>query len=205
MTDEFPKGVDVSSHQDPQNVHYSELAKTHRFVFARATYGTRIDKHFADHIARAKAVGLTVGAYHFFRPAYDSGNQVEVFSEVVTKAGMGTGWMVPALDIERNEQYDGPFTSDRYDNACHSIAELWEGTWGTPLIYTNPGDWSLLGNPTWLKDYLLWLADWTPPDDPPFGMAWTIWQNRVALLPGIYDGKIDQNIAAYLPIIGGMV
>lgn len=195
------RGIDVSKWQDPKLLAYSELAKTHRFLIARATSGTVRDEHFLDHIARAKAVGLLVSGYHFFRPGQDVGDQVEAFGEAFAKANLGTGSLVPALDIEQSE-FDGPFTPERYVDACHSIAEIWETRWGTPLIYTNPIDWKLLGSPAWLKDYLLWLADYTPPANTPLSLPWTIWQHRVSVLPGVYPGKLDQNIAAYLPVIG---
>jgi hypothetical protein len=107
---------------------------------------------------------------------------------------MGEGWLIPALDVEKNEKYDGPFTAARYSEQCRGIAAAFAARWGGCLIYTNPADWHALGSPMWLRDYRLWLAQWgTEQPTPPLGLNWTIWQHRVAPLPGVYGRDIDQN------------
>lgn len=58
----YPAGIDVSAHQ-ATTPPLAGLA----FLFARATYGTRADVRYAEHVAHARAAGLVVGAYHFGR------------------------------------------------------------------------------------------------------------------------------------------
>lgn len=197
------RGVDISSHQVSTAINWQKLAESHQFVICRGTYGTRRDTRCAEHVRRAQDVGLTCGLYHFFRPQQSTDDQLAAFGEMADDLGMGAGWVVPALDVERNEAFDGPFTPGRYVDQCHEIAETWENTWGTPLLYVNPSDWLTLGSPAWLTDYLLWLADWSPPADSPLNHAWTIWQHTVAPLPGIYEKDIDQDWCEHLPILGG--
>lgn len=198
------RGIDVSRHQTPSKLNYSELAKTHAYVIVRAAYGRRKDEHFLDHIARAKAVGLSCGAYLFLRGGQDPAEQAEMFGEQVDKAGMGQGWLPPALDCEANEKYDGPFTKERYDDQAHAIADMWEAKWGTALIYTNPSDWITLGSPKWITGFLLWIAQYsTRPPTTPHKMPWALWQHSgTGRLPGVYDGDLDLNVAEQVPVLG---
>lgn len=200
------RGIDVSHWQKPNLVNYSELAKDHRFVIARATYGVSKDKTFLDHIARAKAVGLAVGAYAFYRPTQDVGDQLEAFGEIVEVAGIGTGWIPPALDIEDNEANgDGALSRDRYDDACHTILESWEAKWGTPLVYTNPSSWFGIGSPRWLGDYLVWISHFGVKEPRvPFKLPWHIWQfTGSGYMEKVFKGgALDINTCEKLPLLG---
>lgn len=197
------RGIDVSTHQRPAAIDWNRLAISHRFVIARATYGTRLDTACAGHVECARSAGLTVGLYHFFRPQQSVEEQLAAFERAASVLGMGPGWLLPALDIERNEQFDGAFTRERYDEQCRAICEAWRQRYGGAIVYTNPADWVALGSPEWLQEYHLWIAHWGAPlPTTPLGMPWAIWQSRVAPLPGIYDRDLDQNEArSPLPII----
>ena len=195
------RGIDVSHHQHPSQINWTKLGETHDFVIVRATYGTKPDEYFAEHIQRALDVGLRVGAYHFFRPGQPGVDQVEAFGDVVGKAGMGPGWIAPALDVEQNQAYDGTVTRERYAPA-EFIAREWLHTHGACLVYTNPSMWEQIGSPTWLDECSLWISHYgvTAPKTP-HGLPWSIWQHGVAPLPGIFGAQIDQNVARSLPLI----
>ncbi len=198
------KGVDVSAWQDPDAVNWDRLAEEHYFVIARACYGTTADKHFAEHIRRARAKSLVVGAYLFYRPGEAVMDQLAAFHEAAGVAGFGPGWLLPAVDVEESELYDGPLEAERYSEQCRLICETWSKLHGGAIVYTNPRDWKALGSPDWLGDYRLWIAHWGA-DAPttPLGLPWAIWQHRVAPLPGIYARTIDQDVAPEpLPLIG---
>lgn len=195
------RGIDVSHHQAPGAISWPKLGETHRFVYARATYGTKPDETFAEHIRRARDVGLFVGAYAFFRPGQDVAEQLAAFERVVGAAGMGPGWLAPALDVEQNEQYDGPISADRYAPA-ETICRAWRARFGDAVLYTNPSMWAAIGSPGWLREFHLWIAHYdVAAPKTPFGLSWAIWQHRVAPLPGVLGSALDQNIARALPML----
>lgn len=195
------RGIDVSHHQAPGAISWARLGETHRFVVARATYGTKRDATFAEHIRRAREVGLFVGAYHFFRPGQPALEQIDAFTDAVAAVGMGPGWLAPALDVEQNEQYDGAITAERYAPA-EEIARAWIAHWGQATLYTNPAMWRALGSPEWARDCHLWIAHYgVSAPTTPLGLSWALWQNLVAPLPGVYGSAIDQNVARALPVL----
>ena len=61
------RGLDVSKWQPPNMLEWGTLSKSHSFVYARATYGTRPDKSFAEHVLNAQEHDVAPGGYHFFR------------------------------------------------------------------------------------------------------------------------------------------
>lgn len=195
------RGIDVSHHQAPGGISWARLAETHRFVIARATYGVKPDKTFAEHIRRARDFGLFVGAYHFFRPGESADDQIAAFGAAVAAVGMGPGgWLAPALDIEKSDP-DGAATPSRYAPA-EEIFRAWLARWGDVMVYTNPATWADIGSPAWLRQAHLWISHYgvaTPRT--PFGLTWTLWQNLVAPLPGVYGSLLDQNVARALPVL----
>jgi lysozyme len=201
---EFCAGLDVSHHQTAGAIRWDLLAESHRFIVARGCYGTKADATFGQHVRRAQAVGMVCGAYLFFRPTQDVDEQLATFESVTSAVGMGPSWLVPALDVERNEKFDGHFTASRYSARCRAIAERLRDRYGGCLVYTNPSDWQALGSPAWIREHMLWIAHYTSAAQPltPHAMPWRIWQHRVAPLAGIYPRDIDQNTARLpLPLI----
>lgn len=195
------RGIDVSHHQAPGAISWAKLGETHRFVVARATYGTRPDETFREHIRRALDVGLTVGAYAFFRPGHEAAEQLDAFAAAVDAVGMGPGWLCPTLDVEQNEQHDGPISADRYAPA-EEICRSWRERWGAAMVYTNPSMWAAIGSPGWLREHHLWIAHYgVPAPKTPFGLPWVLWQNLVAPLPGVFGSALDQNVARALPVL----
>lgn len=196
------RGIDVSHHQVPGALNWSKLGETHRFCIARATYGSKEDESFREHVRRAQAVGLIVGAYAFFRPGQSIDEQLDAFGAAVDAADMGPGWLVPALDVEQNEAYDGVISADRYAPA-EQIAAAWRDRWGAALVYTNPAMWAAIGSPGWLREHHLWISHYGVREPrTPLGLSWAIWQHSVAALPGVTGSLLDQNVARTLPLIG---
>lgn len=203
MTAELIRGVDVSQHQSPDAIVWAELAKTHTFLIARSTYGVKKDSACAEHIRRARDVGMKTGLYHFYRPGQDAQEQLDAFASAAEVLGLGPDWLPPALDVERNVTYDGPFVAARYAPA-EAMCEAWKQRWGQVLVYVNPSDYRVLGEPPWFKEHLLWIAHWGALTLEPetFGMQYTLWQHKVAPIPGVMAGLLDQNVAAAaLPLL----
>ena len=71
----------------------------------------------------------------------------------------------------------------------------------TTCINTNPNTvlYKLAGDKSWMVDYDLWLADWTPPANVPLPWtSWGVWQ--YAVKPdgkeyGAQSASIDHNYA----------
>jgi hypothetical protein len=192
------RGVDVSSHQPPDKLDYAALAVGHRFLVARAAYGTRPDTTFREHIRRSLDVGLKVSGYLFYRATQPVRAQLDAFCEAADAAGMGPGFLPPALDVEKNEPFDGPMTPERYAPAEELAAALRE-KYGACLVYTNPQSFKLMGEPEWVREHLLWHAQWGVSE--PSVSDWAIWQDRVEPLPEVYAGPIDQDVAESLPLL----
>jgi GH25 family lysozyme M1 (1,4-beta-N-acetylmuramidase) len=196
------RGVDVSSHQVPSQIDWHALALTHGFAICRAAYGMRPDTRCLEHISRAQEVGLFVGLYLFYRPGDEIGAQIATFEHVAEMVGMGSGFLLPALDVEKNLAHNGAFTAERYVEQCEAIAAAFKRLHGGCLVYTNPNEWGELGSPRWILEHQLWLAHHdTDAPEPPLNMAWTIWQHKVEPLPGVYEREIDQDLCGELPLI----
>lgn len=193
------RGIDVSHHQVPSAINWTELARNHVFVYARATYGVRADKHFAEHARRAQDAGLLLGAYAFYRAGEDPIDQADAFRTATDPVKPA---LAPVIDVEQNEKFDGPVTPDRYLGA-EVLAEQLREMYGSLVLYTNPSMWPVIGNPDWARDCHLWIAHYGVKDPRAvLGMQWDLWQHRVAPLPGVFSGPIDQNVAKKLVLLG---
>jgi GH25 family lysozyme M1 (1,4-beta-N-acetylmuramidase) len=154
-----------------------------RFVYIRATAGRlTTDSAYAKNLARAKAAGLFVGAYHFAHPDISSGDATREADHFLAVADLEHGMLRPALDLE---------TGSRLGTAR---LQRWVKTWlervnartgAKAVIYTTQSFWqSYMGNSTWFaaNGYrVLWVAHWgaTTPRVPASswdGRGWTMWQ-----------------------------
>lgn len=193
------RGIDVSAHQNPKLIAWHKLAETHEFVYVRATYGTKVDESCAEHVTRARDVGISCGLYLFFRPGNSISAQLETFGDVHDALSPE---LAPVIDVEQNPKYDGEVTLLRYAPA-EEVARGMLARWGRALLYTNPAMSAALGHPAWFKDLELWVAHYGV-DFPktPQGLPWLVWQHLVAPLPSVYAQDIDQDLARELPLLG---
>lgn len=202
-------GVDVSHYQNtrtPGGLSWAQLkASGCEFAIVRATYGVAADPATVGHVQGARAAGLAVGLYHFFRSGQPVAEQAAAFLAQSQLAGMAPNDIAPAIDIENdgtnlvNPAWQAP--------ACALSAALQEA-FGEVSIYMTQHDFARMGKPLWVLDRPLWVAHYnaartspaTPGDKPA-----AIWQHRVG--PYAYNGPsgyytpatIDQNIATELP------
>jgi lysozyme len=161
------QGIDVSHYQgtvDWQQVSAAGI----QFAFAKATEGvTFADSEFATNWAAMKAAGILRGAYHFFEPTDDAGQQATFFLSTVQ---FESGDLPPVLDVE---------------TAAATSAELWQGvqTWldqveaatgVQPILYLNSSFANENAAPTSLAAYPLWLAQYEV-DQPTVPNGWTTW------------------------------
>jgi len=176
------KGIDVSSHQgriDWQRVKADDIS----FVLIKATEGVGfVDPNLTANAAGAKAVGLPCGFYHFARPDTQSGRTVESAigdaraeaDALLAVAFPKSGDLLPVLDLE---------TAGLPPARLLAWTKAWlervtERTGVKPLLYTFPGFWPKLGDPSEFGGYPLWIAHWrvAAPQLPKGWRRHTIWQ-----------------------------
>ena len=97
-------GLDVSHYQGTVDW-ASVLRQGYRFAFIKATEGTTwTDPEFSANWAGAKGAGLLRGAYHYYEPGDDPGQQADFFLNTVWPHGgqplLAPGDLPPVLDIE---------------------------------------------------------------------------------------------------------
>lgn len=205
------RGIDVSRYQDPAAVPWDALAKVGAFCIVRITYGTRRDEKASAHIARARAHGIRVGAYHFFRASLPVADQLDAFQAAALAADYGKpADIVPAVDWEDDGKAPIlPAHAPLAEELCGEFAQ----EYGSPLLYLTQRDWSRVGRPSWVLGYPLWVAHYSAPSrlEPatPAGVPWAIWQHRVGPFDldgphGYYQPALyDQNVANFLPLLDG--
>lgn len=200
-------GLDISHWQQPHQMPWDSFAKTSQFVIARGTYGTNRDRAVAEHVRRARGVGLRVGLYHFYRQVEPWKDQFEAFGEACDAAGIRPGDIIPALDLEDDGQHR-PISADWAPNAWQ-LCEAMVKRWGDCLVYITQRDFGRLGRPEWVLQRPLWVAHWTAAKQPatPGNAPWAVWQYRVGPyqaggVGGYHEpAKLDHNWADRLVFI----
>jgi lysozyme len=210
-----PYGIDVSHHQAPAALHWSHIAETSSFAIVRGSYGTMKDRVTAEHVKRARAVGLKVGLYHFYRPSQPVVDQLAVFRSQLELARVGAGDIIPTIDIEADPiPKPGTHVSPAWQGSILQFIDTMVSEFGNAMVYITQREFGMLGAPAWLLSRPLWVAHYTGASKPatPGNKPWTIWQHRVGPYdpdgPGGYDQarpELDQNrLAGALPLIGSV-
>lgn len=195
-------GVDVSHFQDPHapaGVPWSTIAQKSTFAIVRATYGTSLDPSAPAHIKNARAAGLKVGLYAFFRSTQPVAEQVDAFCAQAIACGIGAGDIAPAIDIEDDLTAK---LDPSWEPGASSFVDRLLGEFGEALVYLTQRDFSRLGKPAWVLDWPLWTAHYTNASTPatPGNKPCAIWQRTVG--PYNPDGPggaikpmlLDQNV-----------
>jgi lysozyme len=205
-------GVDLSRHQNPTAIPWADWKGRIDFAFARASYGAGFaDKAAPAHLKNARAIGVKVGLYHFFRDLHTVSDQFNVFQTMASTCQLGTGDIVPALDLE-SDSFSKRNATPAWSEPARQLTQLLIGIYGECIIYINKGDFAALGEPAWVLERPLWIARYTADEHVPTigGKAPILWQDRVNDFdpdgPGGYnpDAKleIDQSRRlAPLPLI----
>jgi len=152
-------GIDVSSHNGDIDF-YKVKNEGYSFVIIKASEGDKhLDSMFSSNYTRAKANGLKVGAYHFFRKSTDGLNQAKNFLEAV-------GWcqldLPLIIDMEdwSNDDVNDDIAQKNFDAMVDNLRSRGYKV----MVYTN-GD----GYKKYIKDdqvnMSLWLCSFKNPDD----------------------------------------
>ena len=163
-------GIDVSSYQ--KGMSWSAVAKDGvKFAIIKATDGLSKDSSHATFYTQAKAAGLVVGSYHFFRFNDDPTAQAENILSVLG-GNVASGDLPICLDVEwDNISTDlGYRDSDHGGTRCTMDAKGYQAVWTCvqkihqvtgmyPVIYTDGYFWqSSAACPVEFSNCPLWAA-----------------------------------------------
>lgn len=163
------KGVDVSSYQGVVNWPLMKNAG-YKFAFAKATEGINyVDAFFLKNWNSAKDNGVYIGAYHFFHPDQDVGNQVHQF--VTTMGKLRGGDLPPVLDWEVP---NGVPPEAQKRAALKWLQDVEKVVGMKPIIYGSPSFFQELGDLSDFSSYSLWIAHYGV-DKPRIPSPWTNW------------------------------
>lgn len=207
-------GVDVSHHQAPASLPWAKFGESSSFCICRGSYGTMKDRVTAEHVKRARDVGLKVGLYHFFRPSQPVVDQLAVFRAQLELAKIGVGDIVPVIDVEADPLPKATPVSPAWQGSVLEFVDAMVSELGDCMVYITQREFGMLGAPAWLLTRPLWVAHYSSASKPatPGNKPWTIWQHRVGPYdpngPGGYDSAhpvLDQNrLAGALPLVGAV-
>jgi lysozyme len=162
------------------------------FVIARGAYGDAQDTRVAAYAEGIRQSGMALGVYHFLRTSKDYQKQIDLMLELIDRLGIGPGDLPPALDVEDNPDYDGPWqtaNNDKYLTAVDRwITAVTKRTGHTPILYTRAGFWATLGNPGGFSHCPLWVAHYgaASPRLPAGWKDYAFWQyTDKGTVPGV--------------------
>jgi lysozyme len=169
-------GIDVSYAQgkiDWQRVKTMQEDSVHiSFAFVKATEGLiTVDPYFKRNWREAPKVGITCGAYHFFRPTKNGLLQARFFLQSVN---VETGDLPCVADIER---LDGTSPATMRKELTDFLTYVERQTGTRPIIYTNISFYAdyLAG---YFDKYTLWLANYHQEDlGVDTAIKWQFWQH----------------------------
>jgi lysozyme len=193
----YAKGIDVSHYNGA--IDWTQVATaSYRFVYAKATEGsTLIDPTYPINRAGGKSFGLSVGAYHFARPAGTTdpariANAITQADFLLMVAQPQPGDLPPALDLETKGTLSAT-ALQTWTNAW--LDEIAARTGVNAVVYSSPNFWktALADTQTVAADgHRLWIAHWTTNAAPLVpginwgGFGWTFWQwSDCSKVPGI--------------------
>lgn len=190
----FTLGMDVSHHQRP--IDWQRVAAAgYRYVFVRATYGSKQDRRFAEHWDGAKAAGLLVSAYHFFRESDPTQEQIDAFFEVL---GERRTDLPLVLDVETDPTPE--VLSDDVTELVGDMLKEFERRDGRrPIIYSASSFWNvqMAYSSAW-KKYPLWVAHYSDASIPRMPRGWPDWVFWQFTPNGQVDGAIgNMNLSRF--------
>lgn len=185
------KGIDISNWQG-----YVDFAKVKQsgvqVVYIKATEGTYYtDKYLNSNYNGAKAQGLSIGFYHFFRPVNEANTlaQAQYFVNAVKDKTFDCRL---ALDIEVTGNLSRDYLSKLADMFMQEVKRL-SGKETVLYTYTYFAKSNLNSS---LSKYPLWIAHYgvTTPGDNGIWNTWVGFQySSTGSVPGV-NGNCDMNV-----------
>ena len=160
VNDKFTEGIDVSHYQ--YEINWKTLVANHQISYAyiKATEGSgNVDEYYAYNIREAHNAGLSVGAYHFYRPNVDWEAQFENLVNVVQAKDQD---LVPMIDIEDR----GGVGLDKFINDLKSFIKKVTKHYGKkPILYSGQNFYNKYLSGTF-KDYVWMIAKYNEAEEP---------------------------------------
>jgi lysozyme len=192
-------GIDVSRYQ--QKINWAEVAKEREgepkiaFAFIKASEGkTLSDSYFSYNMREARAQGMLVGAYHYYKPNINSTKQAQNFINLVD---LLPGDLPPVLDIEE----ESPYGNENMLKGIRNWLEIVEQHYGmTPIIYTSNSFHRDCLSSGGFERYPFWIAHYYKKEIKTES-RWLFWQHSdKARISGIesctdinvFNGSVDE-------------
>ncbi|HEX2568150.1 MAG TPA: glycoside hydrolase family 25 protein [Polyangia bacterium] len=189
------RGIDVSYYQG--SIGWGSVyGAGKRFAFVRVSDGTGfLDPNFKSYWNNAQNAGLKVGAYQFFRPSQDPIAQADLMVNQLNSVGFSTNHLPPVIDVEVTGGVSDATVASRVNSWLQRVQSR---TGRLPALYTSPGFWGTIGNPTPNPIPYLWVAHWgvSCPDLPHVSYSWRLrwWQySSTGSVSGI-SGNVDLDL-----------
>ncbi len=179
------QGIDISAHNG--DIDFKRVAAAGiEFVYMKMTEGaTWRDAYFEHNYAAAKAAGLHVGVYHFFRFDVEGWRQSV---NLLRSLGDKPLDLPIAIDVEEWLNADEYSTQQVVAN-LRSLVDMIRQAGREVIIYTNKDGYHRFVR-NQLNDVDLWICSFTNPAIPE-NSRWTIWQySHLGQVDGI-TGNVD--------------
>lgn len=182
------RGIDVSNWQG--DIDFAKVKQSGiEIVYMKASEGINfVDKKLNQNYSRAKAQGLKIGFYHYFRPSLDSKAQARHFANTIS--GKVSDFKL-ALDLEVADNFSKSALTDK---ALTFINELKSLTGLDIVVYTYTY-FARTNIDSRLGVYPLWIAHYgvSTPGSNPIWNSWVGFQySSTGSVPGI-SGNCDMN------------
>jgi lysozyme len=207
-------GLDISYYEG--DIDFVRVyASGQRWIIARTNDGTFVDSRFVDYYKKAKAAGLIVGAYMFYRVGTEHdnpGRQVGIMLDLLDKAGYDPKTdLPPTLDVEGATFATAVPRAPMIKEMRAVLAKLEAKAGRKPMIYTNSAWENNVGDSSF-GDYPLWAAQYNldgsastncPKIAATGARTWTFWQHCMGEggdgqcqkdVPGVDETRPDQNV-----------
>ena len=129
-------------------------------MYIKATEGkTYLDPKYKRNITQARAAGLRVGSYHFFRMTSSPTEQFENIRKNIDKNQQD---LIPMIDVETTDGYD----TQRVRRAVAELCALVESHYGKrPLIYSTMRHYNEILAPDF-NNYTLYIGRYNKKQHP---------------------------------------
>ena len=166
------KGIDVSEWNT--GINYAKVAKQIDFVIPREGYREKMDKMFLTHVTEFKKNGVDIdGVYHFIYAYTTEGVKREARSCIanIQKAGLPKTikvWADYEYDsVKDAAKYGVKISASNIRNLTKAFCDEVKRLGYSTGIYTNVDYYKNYYGADFLKDYDIWLADYSGSADYP--------------------------------------
>jgi lysozyme len=175
---EFVRGVDITDQHGVVDWNSAAAAGV-TFAYVMATRGSAEQaRHSLANWQEMKRAGVLRGACHYFQPLQDPEAQAHYFSSVAAQhTDLPPSLRLKAVPTHTGlNEWDGVRKERRRETVMSCLAVIEKDFGRKPILFTNAWFLQALGDHSGLRDYDLWLADYTAGDAPLVPAPWSGWK-----------------------------